>query len=544
MLDGTVRPPVPQNEPVLSYAPGSPERATLKAALTAMKADVRELPMFVGGRALETGATFEVRAPHEHRRVLARAHEGGVAETLAAIAAAEAARPSWSELPFHARAAVFLRAAELAATTWRARLNASTMLGQSKTAHQAEIDAACELVDFLRFNVAFAARLGEEQPLCSPGTWNQLELRPLDGFVLAVTPFNFTAIAANLPSAPALLGNTVVWKPSPLAALSNHVVMELFRAAGLPDGVINLVQGPPQLIVDAAMSHEAFAGLHFTGSTAVFQALWRKASENLARARSYPRLVGETGGKDFVLAHASADVDALAVALARGAFEFQGQKCSAASRAYVPASLWPAVRERLVEHVRAMRVGDVCDFRTFMGAVIDERAFARLAAAQAEARADATCTIVTGGGADASLGYFVEPTVVETTNPRHRLMETELFGPLLTLFVYPDAELERTLELVDTTSPYALTGAVFARDRAFLVRATKALRHAAGNFYLNDKPTGAVVGQQPFGGGRGSGTNDKAGSAWNLMRWASPRVLKETLAPPTTLLYPSHLGED
>ena len=544
MVDAFATPPLPTNEPVASYAPGTPERAHLKAAIGALSSQPLDLPLFVGGRALRPGATFEVRAPHRRELLLGLAHEGGRAEARLAIDAALGARAEWSRLPMQARAAVFAKAAELAATTFRARLNAATMLGQSKTAHQAEIDAACELVDFFRFNVHFAAQIAREQPLSSPGTWNLVDSRPLEGFVYAVTPFNFTAIAANLPAAPALLGNVVVWKPAPTAALSAHVVMELLHAAGLPDGVINLVQGPPIPITEECLSDPWLAGIHFTGSTAVFQELWQRASANLSRYRSYPRIVGETGGKDFVFAHASADADALAIALVRGAFEYQGQKCSAASRAYVPASLWPSVRDRVVELTRSLRMGDVADFRTFLGAVIDARAFARLRDAQAQAKADPSCRVLAGGEASDREGYFVEPTVVETSNPSHDLLERELFGPLLTVFPYPDAELDQTLDLCDRTSPYGLTGALFARDRAFLVRATERLRHAAGNLYLNDKPTGAVVGQQPFGGGRASGTNDKAGSAWNLLRWLSPRTIKETFAPPTTLLYPSQLGDD
>ena len=537
MLDVPTPLPLPANEPTLSYAPGSPERALLKSALKTVGSDARDLPHVVGGRERSDGRVIEVRAPHAKARRLATIHDGGPLVANAAIDAALRAAPGWAATSLADRARVFLKAADLLAGPRRATLNAATMLGQSKTAHQAEIDAACELVDFLRFNVAFATRL-TEQPLSSPGVLNALELRPLEGFVLAVTPFNFTAIAGNLPSAPALLGNVVVWKPAETQSLAAHYVMELFREAGLPDGVINVVYGEGEPIGRACLESPHLAGLHFTGSTRAFQGLWRGIGENIARYRTYPRIVGETGGKDFVFAHPSADVDALAVALVRGAFEYQGQKCSAASRAYVPASLWPAVKERVVAHVRALRVGDVEDFACFMGAVIDERAFARLSSAQKRAKSDPACAIVVGGGASDEVGYFVDPTVVEVTDPKHALMQDELFGPLLTVFVYPDAALEETLTLVDETSPYALTGAIWARDRGALVHAATRLRQAAGNLYLNDKPTGAVVGQQPFGGARASGTNDKAGSAYNLLRWVSPRTVKETFAPPTSVPYP------
>jgi 1-pyrroline-5-carboxylate dehydrogenase len=526
------------NEPVRSYAPASPERAQLKAELARMSAEPVEIPLFIGGKEERGARTFDVRAPHQHALLLGRAHEGTAEHARRAIAAAVAARRGWASLAQSDRSAVLLRAAELAATTWRPRLNAATMLGQSKTAYQAEIDAACELVDFLRFNVHFASGLLE--PLVqAPNTWNALEARPLEGFVCAITPFNFTAIAANLPTAPALLGNTVVWKPSPLAMRSAHEVLGLLRAAGLPDGVINLVTGPAEEIVSVCLEDEHLAGVHFTGSTAVFRSIWRKIGENISRYRAYPRIVGETGGKDFVFAHASADPEALAVAMVRGAFEYQGQKCSAASRAYVPRSIWPGLRDRVVAHIEAIRIGDVTDFRNLMGAVIDERAFNRLTAVQQEARADARYEIVAGGTASRDAGWFVHPTLVESKEPATRLMSDEFFGPILTVWVYEDARESEALDLCDQTSGYALTGAIFGRDRAFVTRASARLRDAAGNFYINDKPTGAVVGQQPFGGGRASGTNDKAGSALNLYRWLSPRSVKETFVPPTAVGYPS-----
>ncbi len=538
MIDAALQPPRPINEPVLAHAPGSPERAALKAELARRADEIVDVPMVIGGREVRTGNLVEGRCPHQHERVLARAHQGGASVALDAVRAAQAAAHDWGRMPQHARSAILLRAAELAAGPWRARINAATMLGQSKTCVQAEIDSACELIDFFRFNVDFASKIAGEQPISGPGTWNMVEPRPLEGFVAAITPFNFTAIAGNLPTAPALVGNVVVWKPSPLAIPSAHVIMSLLREAGLPDGVINMVFGPAEELVSALVEHEDLAGVHFTGSTHVLRKIIRRVGENGDRYRGFPRVVGESGGKDFVFAHASADVDTLAVALVRGAFEYQGQKCSAASRAYLPASLWKAVEERVRAHVDSLRVGDVADFRTFMGAVIDRTAFARHAAALAEAKGDTGCRVVTGGTCDDAVGYFVQPTTVEVKDPDHRLMHEELFGPILSLWVYPDGEEDAALARVDA-SRYALTGAVFARDRAFLVRAGDRLRHAAGNFYLNDKPTGAVVGQQPFGGTRQSGTNDKAGSALNLHRWMAPRAIKETFSPPTEIGYPS-----
>ena len=541
MSAGHYKVPTPTNEPVLSHAPGTPERATLKAELARMLAtDGRrfELPMVIGGEEVRTGDLADVTVPHDHRHVLARVHLGGRTHVEQAAAAARAARSDWASMPWEARASVFLRAAELLATKYRPILNAATMLGQSKTAYQAEIDAACELVDFFRFNVAYMTELMAMQPISPPGTWNRAELRPLDGFVFAVTPFNFTSIAGNLPTAPALMGNTVVWKPATTAVFSAHFLMALLREAGLPDGVINLVYGRGRAIGGAALEHPDLAGIHFTGSTPTFQAMWRTVGENLSRYRTYPRIVGETGGKDFLFAHSSADVPALVTALVRGAFEYQGQKCSAASRAYVPDDLWPAVRERLAAEVGAIRMGDVTDFRNFMGAVIDRGSFEKLRGAIADAREKPGYEIVAGGGTDDEKGWFVEPTVVRSTDPKSRLMTEELFGPVLTIHVYPAKRFAETLTVCDETSPYGLTGAIFANDRKAVVQASSALRFAAGNFYINDKPTGAVVGQQPFGGSRASGTNDKAGSLLNLVRWVSQRAIKETFAPPTDFRYP------
>ena len=525
------------NETVLSYAPDSAERQALIAELDAQQARVLEIPAIVGVERIASGSFTDVRAPHAHHQQLGRIHNADAGTIHAAIDAAVAAQRDWSQATLAERAAVFLKAADLLAGPWRARLNAATMLGQSKTAYQAEIDSACELIDFLRFNVQFAHELANGQPISSPGMRNHLEYRPLEGFVYAVTPFNFTAIGGNLAIAPALMGNTVVWKPAATASLSNFLFMELLEAAGLPKGVINFLPGDPVAVSGAVLARPELAGIHFTGSTAVFDTLWGEVGRNVSRYRSYPRLVGETGGKDFVLAHASADVEALAVALLRGAFEYQGQKCSAASRAYVPASLWPQVRARLVALVETIRMGDVTDFTNFMGAVIDRRAFDRIDGHLQRAAADSGVKVVAGGKTDASVGYFIAPTVLEVDNPRHTLMETELFGPVLSVYVYADKQWPEVLALVDSTSPYALTGAVFATERAAIAQAADALRFAAGNFYINDKPTGAVVGQQPFGGARRSGTNDKAGSALNLLRWVSPRTVKETFVPPSDYRY-------
>jgi 1-pyrroline-5-carboxylate dehydrogenase len=537
-MSGSANIPRPVNEPVRSYAPGSPERASLKARLEAMAGETIEIPAIVGGREVRTGNLHDVVSPHEHRRVLARVHHADAATIESAIRASHEAWRSWSAMRFEDRAAVFLRAADLLAGPRRDTVNAATMLGQSKTAFQAEIDSACELIDFWRFNVRFAEQLYQEQPASAAQTWNRMDHRPLEGFVYAITPFNFTAIGGNLPTAPAIMGNVIVWKPAQSALLSNYYVMKVLEEAGLPAGVINFLPGNPVAISQAALGDPAFAGIHFTGSTEVFQALWRTVGENLPRYHGYPRIVGETGGKDFVLAHASADPDALAVALVRGAYEYQGQKCSAASRAYVPRSLWPAVKERMLAMIADIRMGDVRDFRNFMGAVIDRRAFDRLSGYLQQAKQDPGASILAGGGARAETGFFIEPTLIQVEDPAYRTMCEELFGPVLTLYVYEDKRWEETLALVDSTSPYALTGAVFARDRQALAEADRALRHAAGNYYVNDKPTGAVVGQQPFGGARASGTNDKAGSILNLVRWVSPRSIKENFVPPTDYRYP------
>jgi len=535
---GIFRVPPPVNEPVRDHAPGSPERASLQVRLEQMKAERPEIPCVIGGADVTTGRLREAVMPHDKDHVLADVHQGGPDEVERAVKAAADAWEDWHRVPWEERAAVFLRAAELLAGPWRDTLNAATMLGQSKTAHQAEIDAACELIDFWRFNPWFMTRIYEEQPFSSPGIWNRLEYRPLEGFVLAVSPFNFTAIGGNLSASPALMGNTVVWKPASTAMLSAHYTMRIFQEAGLPDGVINLVYGPGKEIGDAALASPDLAGVHFTGSTSVFQGMWRDIGANIANYRSYPRIVGETGGKDFIVAHPTADADSVATAILRGSFEYQGQKCSAASRVFAPESMWPELQERLVEQVRTIKVGDVSDFSNFMGAVIDASAFATQKEAIEEAKADAKSEVVVGGGYDDSEGYFVEPTVIRTSDPDFRLLRDELFGPVVTTFVYPDGKWEETLELVDRSAPYALTGAIFADDREAVIEASDVLRYAAGNLYVNDKPTGAVVAQQPFGGARASGTNDKAGSMWNLIRWVSPRTIKETFLPPTDYRYP------
>ncbi len=537
MLDATTVVPLPMNEPVRSYAPASAERASLEARLKELGSQTHELTATIDGvQAMARGERIQVLQPHRHAAVLGVTAESDAAEWQSAVDAALAAARAWRETSYDDRAAVLLRAAELLAGPWRDTLNAATMLGQSKTVQQAEIDSACELIDFLRFNVAFGRQVLAEQPISSPGVWNRMDHRPLEGFVLAITPFNFTAIAGNLPLAPALMGNTVVWKPSHTQQLSAHFIMRLLEAAGMPPGVINMVTGWGTSST-VALEHPALAGVHFTGSTRVFQQIWQTVGNNIGGYRTYPRLVGETGGKDFVLAHASADPLALEVALVRGAFEYQGQKCSAASRAYVPRALWEGgLRDAVVARTESLTYGDVTDLSNFGGAVIDDRAFSRLSGVLDRARTDAALTVVAGGTADDSEGYFVRPTVIETSDPRHDVMTTEYFGPVLGVFVYDDWD--EVLPLVDTASPYALTGAVFAQDVYALAQAEKALRFTAGNFYLNDKPTGAVVGQQPFGGARASGTNDKAGSVLNLLRWTSPRVLKTTLVPPHDHRYP------
>jgi 1-pyrroline-5-carboxylate dehydrogenase len=537
------RPPPAHNEPIHDYAPGSPERLRLQRRLEQMRNERTEIPLVIGGQDVFTGETKPAVMPHDKEHVLADVHQGGAEHVQLAIDAAAKAWEDWSRWPWEERAGVVLRAAELLAGPWRDTLNAATMLGQSKTAHQAEIDAACESIDFFRFNVEFMYRVYSEQPVSSPGLWNRLEYRPLEGFVFAVSPFNFTAIAANLTSSPALMGNVVVWKPAGTAMLSAYYLMRLFQEAGLPDGVINLVYGSGAEIGDAALSSPHLGGIHFTGSTPVFNSMWRTVASNMERYRNYPRIVGETGGKDFIVAHPSADVDSLATAIVRGSFEYQGQKCSASSRIYAPSNLWPALRERLQEEVATIKMGDVSDFGNFMGAVIDSSSFRTQSEAIEEAKASADADIVVGGGYDDSHGYFVEPTVIETRDPGFRTMREELFGPVVTTYVYDENKWDETLELVDSTAPYGLTGAVFSEDRAAIDDARDKLRYAAGNFYVNDKPTGAVVGQQPFGGARASGTNDKAGSMWNLIRWVSPRTIKETFIPPKNYRYPFMDGD-
>jgi 1-pyrroline-5-carboxylate dehydrogenase len=534
---GLFRPPPPVNEPIRDYAPGSPERTVLKQRLDEMRAERLDIPSVIGGEEVRTGDTFEAVMPHDKDHVLADIHKGGEKEVEQAIKAAGEAWEDWQRWPWEERAAVFLRAAELLAGPWRATLNAATMLNQSKTAHQAEIDSAVELIDFWRYNVEFMLRIYAEQPISAPGAWNRMEYRPLEGFVFAVTPFNFTAIAGNLPTSAALMGNTVVWKPASTAAYSAYWLMRLYEEAGLPPGIINLVYGEGSTIGNAALGSEHLAGVHFTGSTPVFQSMWKTIGNNIAKYRNYPRIVGETGGKDFIVAHPSADVDAVATAILRGSFEYQGQKCSAASRVYAPDNMWPELRERLVREVSEIRMGDVSDFSNYMGAVIDAKAFAgHREAIEKAARNHAE--VVVGGGTDDSEGYFIEPTVLETSDPHSELMREELFGPIVTTYVYPEKKWDETLELVDNTASYALTGAIFSEDRSAIEDAEEKLRYAAGNFYVNDKPTGAVVGQQPFGGARASGTNDKAGSMWNLIRWVSPRTIKETFVPPTDYRYP------
>jgi 1-pyrroline-5-carboxylate dehydrogenase len=535
-FNGTRRVPPPVNEPVRAYAPGSPERAELKARLAAMAGERIEIPLVIGGKEVRSPETARAVMPHDHAHVLADWHKAQRQHVVQAIEAAAAARREWARWPWEDRAAVFLRAAELLATSGRATLNAATMLGQSKTVFQAEIDSAAELVDFWRFNPHYAQELYAEQPLSNGTMWNQMDYRPLEGFVYAVTPFNFTSIAGNLPTSPALMGNVVLWKPASSAVPSAHYILKLLEAAGLPPGVINLLPGNASAISEVVLSHRDLAGVHFTGSTEVFNSMWKTIGADMSRYRSYPRIVGETGGKDFIVAHASADPQAFAVAVVRGGYEYQGQKCSAASRIYVPRSTWSDVRDRIVAMIGEIRMGDVRDFRNFMGAVIDGKAFESISAYVAEAKK--TARILAGGGVDGAKGWFVQPTLVETADPGYRLLCEEIFGPVVTAYVYDDAKWEETLRLVDETSPYALTGAVFANDRAAVRQAAAALRGCAGNFYVNDKPTGAVVGQQPFGGARASGTNDKAGSKLNLVRWVSARAVKETFNPPRDYRYP------
>ena len=534
---------IPYNEPVLGYAPGSPEKKALLAALHDHKTKARELPAYINGKKVLEGEKVNVHPPHEHGHTLGHFYRGTREHVHQAIDAALGAKEAWAATPWHERAAVFLRAADLLAGPYRARMNAATMLAQSKNAYQAEIDAVAEMCDFFRFNAYFLQEIYKEQPLISPKTiWNKLEYRPLEGFVLAITPFNFTSIAANLCAAPAMCGNVVVWKPAETQIYSAVVIMDLFKEAGLPDGVVNLIYTDGPEVGDIVFKHREFAGLHFTGSTGVFQHLWKEIGQNINKYRSYPRVVGETGGKDFIIAHQDSDAEQVAVAMLRGAFEFQGQKCSAASRAYISASLWPDVRERLLADMKTLKTGSVEDFGNFINAVIDERSFDKIAKYIDGERDKETSEIIAGGGYDKSEGYFIEPTVIVTTDPKSTTMAEEIFGPVLTVYVFEDDQWDEALELVDTTSPYALTGALFATDRQVIDHATKALANAAGNFYVNDKPTGAVVGQQPFGGARGSGTNDKAGSALNLTRWMSPRLIKENFNAPRDYRYP-FLGE-
>jgi len=540
-FNGNRRVPLAHNEPVKSYAPGTPERDELKAMLKTVAGERVEIPLVIGGEEVRSGKKRQAVMPHDHGHVLADVHQATAEHVQKAIEAAARAWREWSNWPWDERAAVMLRAAELLAGPWRARVNAATMLGQSKTVQQAEIDAACELVDFWRFNLQFAEELYDEQPISPPGVRNTVDYRPLEGFVYAVTPFNFTAIGGNLPTAPALMGNTVLWKPASTSLLSNYYVMQVLQEAGLPPGVINFVPGPAGEISKVALGHADLAGIHFTGSTEVFQSIWKTIGQNIASYRSYPRLVGETGGKDFIIAHASADAEALAAAVVRGAFEYQGQKCSALSRLYVSKSIWPEVKERVTALMGELVMGDVADFRTFMGAVIDDKAFEKIGAYLEEGKKGAS--VVRGGGAQGKKGYFIEPTLVETGDPGFKLMCEEIFGPVVTAYAFDDSKWEETLQVLDRTSPYALTGAVWARDRRAVQSGSAALRHAAGNFYVNDKPTGSVVGQQPFGGARASGTNDKAGSKLNLTRWVSARSVKETFVPSTDFRYPNMADE-
>jgi len=534
--------PEPVNEPIRSYAPGSPEKAELKAKLKELASQKIEIPLIIGGKEIKTGKTADICIPHNHKHILGTYHKAGEKEVNMAIEAALEARKQWAEMPWEHRASIFLKAADLLAGPWRSTINAATMLGQSKTAFQAEIDSACELIDFWRFNASYMAQLMGDQPMSSAGMWNRVEYRPLEGFVFAVTPFNFTSIAGNLPTAPAMIGNVALWKPASSSVYSGYFLMKLFEEAGVPAGVINYVPGSGGQVGNPVMSSPDLAGIHFTGSTAVFQGMWKTVGENIHKMKYYPRIVGETGGKDFIFAHSSADVDALIVAALRGAFEYQGQKCSAASRMYIPKSIWPAFKTKYVAEVSKIKMGDIEDFTNFMGAVIDKGAFENITEYIDYAEKSGDAEFITGGKYDDSKGYFIEPTTIVTTNPEFKTMKEEIFGPVLTIFVYDDKDFDKTLDLCDTTSMYALTGAIFAQDRYMLVKMANKLRNAAGNFYFNDKPTGAVVGQQPFGGGRASGTNDKAGSAMNLLRWMSVRTMKETFAPPKNWDYP-FMGE-
>ena len=539
MSKGVYQVPLPVNEPVKGYAPGSAERASLSAMYKKMyNQEPIDVPMYIGSELIRTEEKLALTSPKEHAKVLGYLNRGTKDHVIQAIDTALAARERWSQLPWEHRAAIFLRAADLLAGPYRDRMNAATMLGQGKNAHQAEIDAACEFIDFLRFNVLYMQQIYNEQPGSQPGMWNRLEYRPLEGFVFAITPFNFTAIAGNLPASAAMMGNVCVWKPADTQVYSAHVIMELFRDAGLPDGVINMITVDGPVAGDVVFSHRDFAGLHFTGSTAVFKHLWKEIGSNLDKYRTYPRIVGETGGKDFIVVHPSANAEEVATAIVRGAFEYQGQKCSAASRSYIPRSLWPAVKEKIVSDLKVIKVGSPEDFTNFVNAVIDRRSFDKIAGYIEYIKTQSDAEIIAGGTYDDSVGYFVDPTVVVTTNPKFRTMEEEIFGPVVTLYVYEDELWADTLHLVNETSDYALTGAVISKDRYAIDQAMRVLENAAGNFYINDKPTGAVVGQQPFGGARGSGTNDKAGSYLNLLRWVSPRTIKETFVTPAHYTYP------
>jgi len=542
MPKGFFHVPKAVNEPVKSYAPNSPEKASVLAAYKKMWNETIDVPMYIGSEQIKTGNTRTMSAPHDHQHIVGTYHLAEKSHVEKAIASALEARKKWSQMPWEHRAAIFLKAAELIAGPYRARINAATMIAQSKTIFQAEIDAACELIDFLRYNVEFMTQIYQDQPTSNSDVWNRVEYRPLEGFIYAITPFNFTAIAANLPASAALMGNTVVWKPSDSQVFSAKIIIDVFREAGVPDGVINVVFGDPVMITDTILASPDFAGVHYTGSTFVFKEIWKKIGTQIHTYKTYPRIVGETGGKDFVLAHQSANVKQVVTGITRGAFEFQGQKCSAASRAYIPQSLWPAVKEQLIIDVNSMKMGSPEDFSNFITAVIHEGSFDKLASYIDQAKKDTDAEIILGGNYDKSKGYFIEPTVIVTTNPKYTTMETELFGPVITIYVYEDAKWNETLKLVDETSEYALTGAIFSQDRYATIEATKALENAAGNFYINDKPTGAVVGMQPFGGARASGTNDKAGSMQNLLRWVSPRTIKETFVTPEDYRYP-FLGE-
>ena len=537
-MNAIIKVPTPFNEPVYSYAPGSREKKDLKAHLEKMLNEKIEIPLIIGSKEILSGNMADCRCPHDHNHLLAQYHKAGPPELDKAVKEAQRAWKDWSAMSWESRASIFLRAAELLATKYRYILNAATMLGQSKTVHQAEIDAACELIDFYRFNPHYMRQIYTQQPDSSHEIWNYMEYRALEGFVFAVTPFNFTSIAGNLPTSPAMMGNTVLWKPASSAVYSAYFITQLLKEAGLPDGVINFVPGPGRYVGDPVLEKPGLAGVHFTGSTPVFQGMWKTIGSNIMHYRTYPRIVGETGGKDFVFVHASADTEAVATALIRGAFEYQGQKCSAASRAYIPSNLWPSIKESLSDEIKTIKMGDITDFTNFMGAVIDKPAFDSIVEFIEYAKKSKEANIVCGGNYDDSKGYFIEPTLVVVTNPKDKLMEEEIFGPVLTIYVYPENKYKETLKICDTTSPYGLTGAVFANDRKAIDEAFVALRHAAGNFYINDKPTGAVVSQQPFGGARGSGTNDKAGSYLNLLRWTSARAVKENLRPPRDYRYP------